>query len=89
VNFVTMHESHGKATVKRRNSGISIYLTPSRKTILEIITKNPKIKIAEIAMTTNLTARNVEKNLYFLKSSGLIKRVGGRKFGEREMIDSP
>ena len=54
--------------------------------ILNMITKNPKIKQNELAEITGLTRRGVEWNLNKLKTKGLIERIGPKKGGYWNVI---
>ena len=49
--------------------------------IIEIIRHNPEITIQEIAKSSGLTTRTIERKIAELKSYGILQRVGGRKEG--------
>ncbi|MCR4562680.1 MAG: winged helix-turn-helix domain-containing protein [Bacilli bacterium] len=54
--------------------------------IVELIRDNPNITIAQLMIKTGLSEPGVKKNLKQLKDKGLIKRMGFRKVGYREII---
>lgn len=54
--------------------------------IVELIRDNPNITIAQLMIKTGLSEPGVKKNLKQLKDKGLIKKMGFRKVGYREII---
>ena len=59
----------------------------SKGIILELITKNPKISVPEIAQTVNLSLSGVEKNIRQLKKDGKLSRTANTKSGEWIVIE--
>ncbi len=56
--------------------------------ILAAIRQRNSITIPELAALVGVTERSIERNLQKLRQQGLLKRVGGRKQGYWEIIDS-
>lgn len=61
-------------------------LTDNQNEIINLIRKNQKISIVEIAERIEMAEKNVEINLRKLKNKGVIKRVGPDKGGYWEVI---
>jgi ATP-dependent DNA helicase RecG len=53
----------------------------SREKILEIIRANPQVTISELAASTGLSVKGIEKNIRLLKLENLLKRIGPDKGG--------
>ena len=53
--------------------------------IIEIITQNPHVIAAEIAMQLSISSRGAEKQKRKLREAGVIKRIGGRYGGYQEL----
>ena len=56
--------------------------------ILDLISMDPFITQAELAQSTGLTRRGVEKNIQQLKKSGKILRIGPDKGGHWQIVNS-
>lgn len=54
---------------------------PSKKTIINLITVNPKTTTKNIISATGLTRRGLEYQLKKLKETGKIERIGSDKGG--------
>jgi ATP-dependent DNA helicase RecG len=54
--------------------------------ILAEIRKNDKVSAKELAEILQLSSRAIEKQIASLKSTGILKRVGGRKLGHWEIV---
>ncbi len=59
----------------------------TRDLIIEIITQNPRVTTAEIAMQLSISSRGVEKQMRKLREAGAIRRVGGRYGGYWEITN--
>ncbi|EHO67823.1 hypothetical protein HMPREF9944_02120 [Segatella maculosa OT 289] len=59
----------------------------TRDLIIEIITQNPRVTTAEIAMQLSISSRGVEKQMRKLREAGVIRRVGGRYGGYWEITN--
>jgi len=57
-----------------------------QKEILVCIEKNPKAKILEIALYLDKDKRTIERNIKKLQDALILKRKGGRKEGEWEIL---
>ncbi len=87
-------ESAGKASVKQPksvgkasvNQPKSVGKTSGK--ILVACRETPSVTIAELARSLGVTERSVERNMHSLQRKGLLRRVGGRKEGYWEVIDS-
>ena len=73
--LVAVKKSVGKGVVK------------SVVKILALLKEYPEITRERLAAEVGLSVRGVEKNLSQLKSSGRIRRVGGRKGGRWEVVN--
>ena len=51
------------------------------------IRKNGNISAKQLAGILGVSPRAIEKQIANLRSSGVLKRVGGRKMGQWEIID--
>lgn len=58
----------------------------SREKILNLISENPNITISELAETTSLSSKTIEKHIKNLKADNKIKRVGADKGGHWEVL---
>ncbi len=61
-------------------------LTDNQKKILEAIGKNPRITSEELAGMVGISARRIRDNIKKLKDERMVKRIGGRKEGQWEVI---
>lgn len=59
----------------------------SSEKILELVKRNKKITISELAEALGISTRAVEKQLSKLQKENRLKRVGGRKEGYWEVLD--
>jgi predicted HTH transcriptional regulator len=66
--------------VQERNSG------KTRQNILNSMIDNPSITVRVLAEKLNISERAVNKQISALREQNRIKRVGGRKFGQWEVI---
>jgi ATP-dependent DNA helicase RecG len=57
--------------------------------ILAILTEKPKASIADMARTTGVTTRTIERNLQKLIASNRLRRVGPDKGGHWEVLSAP
>ncbi|MBE0640074.1 MAG: winged helix-turn-helix transcriptional regulator [Bacteroidales bacterium] len=57
------------------------------RSIIETIRNNPEITIPELAKTSGLTTRTIERKISELKNYGLLQRTGGRKEGYWALTD--
>ena len=71
----------GKASVKAAG-----HVGKTSGEILSAISRNPDITIPELAEVVGVTRRSVERHLRNLQNKGLLKRVGGRKQGQWEVL---
>jgi len=55
--------------------------------ILEACRENPSTTIPEMALKIGITERSVQRNIKKLQQKGLLRRVGGRKEGQWEIIE--
>jgi len=58
-----------------------LWRKPSKKTIINLITVNPKTTTKNIISATGLTRRGLEYQLKKLKETGKIERIGSDKGG--------
>ena len=70
------------------NIGIIVGINDTQKQILVLISENRAITIAQLAVEIGIAQRNIEANLAQLKKSGLVRRIGARKNGYWEIIES-
>ena len=68
-----------RATIKKVNNGKTTEKTTEK--ILEILKSNPKITMADIAKTLNLSQDGIYFHIKNLRDAGIIARMGGRKNG--------
>ena len=54
--------------------------------ILEILIKNPKATVPELAQEIGISTRAIEKQIQKLKESGMLIRSGGRKEGHWHVV---
>jgi predicted HTH transcriptional regulator len=59
----------------------NVYPENTRDKIIYAIQKNPYVTIKDLEIITHLTRRGVEYQLNYLKSKGIIKRIGSDKNG--------
>ena len=59
----------------------------TREKIIKLIRENQRITTKELAEKTGLTAKGVEWNLKSLKDEKKLRRVGGRKEGNWEILE--
>ncbi len=55
--------------------------------ILEVCRERPFVTIPELAESTGITERSVQRNIRNLQRDGLLRRVGGRKEGYWQVIE--
>jgi predicted HTH transcriptional regulator len=60
---------------------VDVYPENTRDKIIYAIQKNPYVTIKDLEIITHLTRRGVEYQLNYLKSKGIIKRIGSDKNG--------
>ena len=65
---------------------IEVKLTKNRKLILESISKNHFITIAELSKILKISTTTVENNIKYLKQNNLLKRIGSDSGGNWEII---
>ena len=58
----------------------------TRKVIIDILGKEPKITISGISERTNISARTIERIIAELKSDGTVERIGSKKAGYWHVI---
>lgn len=56
-------------------------LTDRQLIILQTIQTNPYIAIPEMSRKTGVSERTIKRDIAYLQSIGLLRRVGGRKEG--------
>ena len=49
--------------------------------IIAVVSKNPQVTTQEISDILEISLRSVERGIAALKTSGKLRRVGGRKAG--------
>jgi ATP-dependent DNA helicase RecG len=57
-------------------------LGKSERRILEAVSSNPEITIAELSERIGIGTTAIENNIKKLKNKGLLERVGSRKDGQ-------
>lgn len=55
--------------------------------MIEILRDEPDISQDALGKRLGLTRRNIQKNINFLKESGRIKRIGGKRYGHWQIND--
>ncbi|MDD3927045.1 MAG: winged helix-turn-helix transcriptional regulator [bacterium] len=55
--------------------------------ILEAISQNNSVTIAELAARIGVAERSIERNIQKLRADNMLKRTGGRKEGHWEVIE--
>ena len=60
----------------------------NRKLIIDLIKNEPTVTIASIIEKTGIPRRTIDRTISELKNSGVIKRVGTKRTGHWEMIES-
>ena len=63
-------------------------LGETRVKIIEIINKNAKISMTQLADELSMSRTAIQKNIEFLKVNGYIKRVGSAKGGHWEVLNA-
>ena len=58
-----------------------------RNAILDLIRSNPSITIPEIAIIQKVSTRTIERDLDWLKDSGIIAREGSRSDGQWVIVE--
>lgn len=61
-------------------------LNKTMKYILNVVSKNPYIKVYQLQILTNLSEAGIKKNFKILKQNNILKRVGANKNGYWEII---
>lgn len=87
-SFSVVFRKRGVSSEKTVEKTVEKGSEKSSEKILDLIKHNPSITREEIGEMTNLSIRGVEWNLAKLKNEGKIKRVGSRKSGHWEIIDT-
>ena len=59
--------------------------TTKENRVIELMKKNSKIKIEEIAVELGVSSRTIKSIIALLEKKGLVKRVGGKKLGYWEI----
>ncbi|HZX12168.1 MAG TPA: ATP-binding protein [Candidatus Nanoarchaeia archaeon] len=72
----------------KRKSPIPETREKTREKIIQLIRENPRITTKELAEKTGLTAKGVEWNIKGLKDEKKLRRVGGRKEGYWEILET-
>ena len=72
--------------MSEKNIGMSEKSMKMSEKLLNIIKDNPSITIEELSLIEQKTTRTIERNLRFLKSKGLIERIGPDKGGHWRVI---
>ena len=70
----------GKEKSKEKGKG------KSKEKILALLRRNPKLTTDGLRVETGLSRSGVEKNIRALKASGALRRIGGDKGGEWEVV---
>lgn len=65
---------------------VYLKLTKNRKLILELVSKNSFITIAELSQTIGISTTAIENNIKYLKENNLLRRVGSPSSGSWEII---
>ena len=55
--------------------------------MIEILRDEPDISQDALGKRLGLTRRIIQKNINFLKESGRIKRIGGKRYGHWQIND--
>ena len=63
------------------NASVNGTVNKTEKSVLELISNNAKITVAELRQRTGKAERTVKRALASLKEKGLIERVGSDKTG--------
>jgi ATP-dependent DNA helicase RecG len=82
-------EKDGEAPITGVETGVETTEKSSVETvnkIIGLILKNSRITITEIAKTSGIPRRSVERNIEKLKKQGLIKRIGPDKGGYWQVV---
>ncbi len=74
--------SEQKVTVK-----VTEKVTVNQKKIIEYISKNANITIAELSKLVAISERKIKVNIMKLKQKGLLKRIGPDKGGHWEVVE--
>jgi ATP-dependent DNA helicase RecG len=59
-----------------------------REFILTLINGNNKVTISELAVICGVSTRSITRDIEFLRTANLLKRIGGRKSGKWVIPDS-
>lgn len=78
INKELLETSHLK---KQNDEQLIFDLNTSEKKVLEIVEKEPYIKLSQIVEVSNLSSRYVDKVISSLKEKGYIERIGSKKSG--------
>jgi ATP-dependent DNA helicase RecG len=68
-------------SVTKHDFGVNFGVNETKQKVMELMLKNPQIKIQEIAEELNLTKRNIEYAIRALKKEKLVERIGADKNG--------
>ena len=81
------HPQKGSDTIQKNNSTIQKNLDSSEEEVLKFLIENPKATIGEMVdAISNLSLGGVKFVIGKLQRKGLLKRVGGRKHGEWQVL---
>lgn len=91
VKFVATERSHIalSKTPNRHESGLEVGLDAGlEKKVMDLIARNAKVTMAEIAETLNVNKRSVERIVKRLREDRYIVRKNGKRYGYWE-INNP
>ncbi len=76
----------GKRVTDEVTLGVTLGVTLKEKTILDAIKDNPKNIYEELSEQINLSRKTISKYVSNLKNKGILKRIGSKKEGLREIV---
>ena len=79
IRSISSEKSKEKSKVKSKEK--------SKEKILDLLSSDPKLTIDGLMLATGLSQSGVEKNIRELKAGGELRRKGGDKGGEWEVVE--
>jgi len=79
MNFTNSEQKIGKQIIRIKDVG---------KDVFSLIEKQGNITIPQISKILNITERTVERHIFKLKLQKKVLRIGGKKNGHWQVIDT-
>ena len=82
TNFIKL-SAGGQTEGQNATDIASVKLTERQRAILELINRNPRITVKEIAKEVKMSVRTINTELAYLRDMGALERTGSDKKGKR------